>query len=287
MSSLMANFVDGKLNTETASSASLKYANEEKNKSGVDSEAFLTLLVAEMQNQDPLEPTSNTEWISQYATFTQVSEIQSIGDAMNGVQAQGLVGKNVIMRVTESTGETNYIDGMVERVSYEDGKAFRYIGGSPYSIDDLDTVVSEQYMAAQEKIDEIRGLIRQLPSLNDLSIDDQDTVVQLGKILSGMSDYEKSFIEQDAMDVINDYGQRMLAIVADYNAQENAQTIKDAMERLPAYEEISVADHKELIENLKGALDELNDAAKDYLGKDNIEKIEAYYERLKELEEAE
>jgi hypothetical protein len=50
---------------------------------------------------------------------------------------------------------------------------------------------------------------------------------------------------------------------------------------------VNVEEHKELIENLKGALDELNDVAKDYLGKDNIEKIEAYYERLKELEEAE
>ena len=285
MSSLMANFVDGKLNTETASSASLKSAKEEKNKSGGDREAFLTLLVAEMQNQDPLEPTANTEWISQYATFTQVSEIQSIGDAMNGVQAQGLVGKSVIMRVTESTGNTNYIDGMVERVSYEDGKAFLYIGGNPYSIDDLDTVISEQYMAAQDKVDQIRGLIKKLPPLQELTIKDQETVVEMGKILSGMSEYEKGFIEPDAMDVINEYGQRMLAIVADNNAQENAQTIKDAMERLPAIEDVNVEEHKELIENLKGALDELNDVAKDYLGKDNIEKIEAYYARLKELEE--
>ena len=283
--SLMAEFVDGKFNTETASSASLKNAHEDKNKSGVDSEAFLTLLVAEMQNQDPLEPTSNTEWISQYATFTQVSEIQSIGDAMNGVQAQGLVGKNVIMRVTESTGETNYIDGMVERVGYEEGKAYVYINGNPYSIDDLDTVISDQYMAAQEKVDQIRGLIKKLPSLQELTISDQDTVVEMGRILSGMSEYEKSFIEKDALAVINEYGERMLAIVADHNAQDAAQTIKEAMERLPDIDEIDPSQHKELIENLKGALDELNDAAKDYLGQDNIEKIEAYYAKLKELQE--
>ena len=227
--SLMAEFVDGKFNTETASSASLKNAKEDKNKSGVDSEAFLTLLVAEMQNQDPLEPTSNTEWVSQYATFTQVSEIQAIGDRMNGVQAQSLVGKNVIMRVTDSTGDTNYIDGMVERVGYEEGKAYLYIDGNPYSVDDLDTVISEKYMAAQEKVDQIRSLIKKLPSMQELTISDQDTVVELGKILSGMSDYEKSFVEQDAIDAINDYGQRMLAIVSDHNAQDAAQTIKDAM----------------------------------------------------------
>ncbi|MBO7355312.1 MAG: hypothetical protein J6U50_01640, partial [Lachnospiraceae bacterium] len=263
--SLMAEFVDGKFNTETASSASLKNAKEDKNKSGVDSEAFLTLLVAEMQNQDPLEPTSNTEWVSQYATFTQVSEIQAIGDRMNGVQAQSLVGKNVIMRVTDSTGDTNYIDGMVERVGYEDGKAYLYIDGNPYSVDDLDTVISEKYMAAQEKVDQIRSLIKKLPSMQELTIGDQDTVMELGKILSGMSDYEKNFVEQDAIDAINEYGQRMLAIVSDHNAQDAAQTIKEAMERLPAIDEIDPAEHRELIENLKGALDELNDMARDYL----------------------
>ncbi len=281
--SLIAPLVDGKFNTETASSASLKNAEEGKNKSGVDSEAFLTLLVAEMKNQDPLEPTSNTEWVSQYATFTQVSEIQAIGDSMSSVQAQSLVGKNVIMRVTDSTGDTNYVDGMVERVGYQDGKAYLYIGGNPYSIDDLDTVISEQYMNAQDKVDQIRSLIKKLPSLQELTINDQDTVVELGKILSGMSDYEKSFIEQDAMDMINEYGERMLAIVSDYNAQEAAQTIKDAMERLPKIDEINIDEHKTLIENLKGALDELNELARDYLGEDNIDKIEEYYARLQEM----
>ena len=56
--SLVAPVVDGQLKTSSASSDSLTGA---KNKSSVDSDMFLTLLVAEMQNQDPLEPTSNTE----------------------------------------------------------------------------------------------------------------------------------------------------------------------------------------------------------------------------------
>lgn len=64
---------DGKLQTHTASGDSLK--KNAKNKNAVDSDMFLTLLVAEMQNQDPLEPTSNTEWVSQYATFTQVQKM--------------------------------------------------------------------------------------------------------------------------------------------------------------------------------------------------------------------
>ncbi len=47
---------NGNLITHTSSGDSLKKG---KNKNAVDSDMFLTLLVAEMQNQDPLEPTSN------------------------------------------------------------------------------------------------------------------------------------------------------------------------------------------------------------------------------------
>ncbi len=284
--SLIAPLIDGKFDTETTSSASLKNAKEEKGKNSVDSEAFLQLLVAEMQNQDPLEPTSNTEWVSQYATFTQVSEIQDIGKAMSGVQAQNLVGKNVIMKVTDSTGNTDLVSGMVERVGYQEGKAYVYIDGSPYSIDDLDTVVSDEYLSAQDKVDQIRGLIKKLPTLQNLTIGDQDTVVSLGEILSGMTDYEKSFVEQDVIDEIDKYGERMLAIVSDYNAQQSAQTLKEALGTLPDTDEISIDEHGEKIEALYNALQNVNDMVKDYLGKENIEKIEAYYARLQELKEA-
>ena len=68
-SGLVAPIVDGELQTRTDSGDSL--TKKSNNKNEIDSDMFLTLLVAEMQNQDPLEPTSNTEWVSQYATFTQ------------------------------------------------------------------------------------------------------------------------------------------------------------------------------------------------------------------------
>ncbi|MCR5251195.1 MAG: hypothetical protein K6E50_11365 [Lachnospiraceae bacterium] len=281
--SLIAPLVDGQFQTENSSSASLRNSKEEKGKSSVDSEAFLQLLVAEMQNQDPLEPTSNTEWVSQYATFTQVSEIQSIGDSMASVQAQGLVGKNVIMRVTDSTGTTDYIQGMVERIGYEDKKAYLYIDGSPYSIDDLDTVVSDEYMAAQEKVDRIRELIKKLPGMQNLTIGDQDTVMELGEILTGMSDYEKSFVDKDAIDEINRYGERMLALVSDQNAQDSAETLKKALASLPEVDSITAEEHADKIESLYSALQSVNDMVKDYLGSDNIARIEAYYERLQEL----
>ena len=47
---------DGQI-VESASQSSVKQA---KSKTGVDKDAFLQLLVAQMKYQDPLEPTSNS-----------------------------------------------------------------------------------------------------------------------------------------------------------------------------------------------------------------------------------
>ena len=91
---------NGNLITNTHSGDSLKKG---KDKNAVDSDMFLTLLVAEMQNQDPLEPTSNTEWVSQYATFTQVQQMSEMAQSVDVLRANNLIGKEVIMKTTSDT----------------------------------------------------------------------------------------------------------------------------------------------------------------------------------------
>jgi flagellar basal-body rod modification protein FlgD len=40
----------------------------------IDYNSFLTLMIAEMKNQDPTSPTDPTQYVSQLATFSQVSQ---------------------------------------------------------------------------------------------------------------------------------------------------------------------------------------------------------------------
>ncbi len=223
VSGLMANFQDGAF-TESTSSASLRNAQETKGGGKIDSESFLTLLVAEMQNQDPLEPTSNTEWVSQYAQFTQTSAVQEIADSMGGVQANSLVGKNVIMKVTEAAGNTNYVNGMVERVGYEGGKAYLYIEGNPYSIDDLDTIISDEYLKADSKISEIHERIAKLPAVNLITEDDQSEIFGISELLSTLSDYEKSFLSGDEMDTMAEYLRKLAELIDERKALEAEET---------------------------------------------------------------
>ena len=68
----------------------------------VDYEAFLTLLVAQMQNQDPTEPMSDTEYIAQLASFSNVEQSTQINGKLDYLiqmtsiqQAGSLIGRSV------------------------------------------------------------------------------------------------------------------------------------------------------------------------------------------------
>ena len=41
-------------------------------------DAFLQLLVCQMQNQDPMNPNSDTEYVAQLAQFSQLEQLQNL-----------------------------------------------------------------------------------------------------------------------------------------------------------------------------------------------------------------
>ena len=48
-------------------------------------DSFLKLLVAQMQNQDPLNPQSNEEFVAQLSQFTQVEELMNLSSQFEGM----------------------------------------------------------------------------------------------------------------------------------------------------------------------------------------------------------
>lgn len=77
---------------------------------------FLTLLVTELQNQDPTEPMDNTEMVTQLAQINMVSGISDLDDTLTSIsgqidtsqalQASALVGKGVLVDGTAIQVET-------------------------------------------------------------------------------------------------------------------------------------------------------------------------------------
>ncbi|MCB9632457.1 MAG: hypothetical protein H6721_10045 [Sandaracinus sp.] len=135
-------------------------------KSTLDRDAFLRLLVTQLQNQDPLDPMDAREMVTQLSELTGVEKLESIetqlatlqiaSAGMANVQASGLVGRTVTadlssLRVEETGDATGgyVLEGSASSVTItirdDEGNVLRTLeepGGMPgshgYAWDGLD-----------------------------------------------------------------------------------------------------------------------------------------------------
>ena len=87
---------------------------------GVDT--FLKLMIAELQNQDPLNPLDNSELVQQIGQIREISAtnqltdtLQSIITGQNLATASSLIGQNV----SALADDGSMVEGSVDRVSIE------------------------------------------------------------------------------------------------------------------------------------------------------------------------
>lgn len=139
-----SNVVDGKIqNSDNYSNVSSLTKDTKKNNTDLDVNDFLKLLVTQMQYQDPLEPTDNTQYIAQMATFTQVSATTEMNEKVQQQMASDLVGKVVIVK--SGIDATDLVAGQVQSWEKIDGKIYLRIDEKLYDIDDLDRVLDDDY----------------------------------------------------------------------------------------------------------------------------------------------
>lgn len=119
-----------------------KYADyfvTDTNKNLVSVDTFFQLLLAEMTNQDPLEPTSNTEFVSQLASFT---ALQTNSDSLyyNTISyASSLAGRTVTVATKVAGSDEKKTDtGVVTNVDIsDDNKIQLTVNGKKYGLKDV------------------------------------------------------------------------------------------------------------------------------------------------------
>ena len=102
-------------------------------------------------------------------------------------------------------------------------KLVAYIDGNPYSIDDLDTIISEEYMAADKKISNIHELMNKLPAVDQITEDDKEDIFAISEILSTLSDYERNFLNGDEMDTMAEYLRKLSELIDERKASEEKE----------------------------------------------------------------
>src|SRR5262245_30550977 len=91
----------------------------------LDLDAFLKLLITEMQNQDPLNPMDNSEMLAQINQLREIGSTDKLTSTLDSVllgqnisSSTNLIGKDV----KAVSDDNQSVSGTVTRVSIEDGK---------------------------------------------------------------------------------------------------------------------------------------------------------------------
>ena len=248
---LSASIIDGQVQTKPTAD------NTSKDTTGtgeLGKEAFLQLLVAQMKYQDPLNPTSDTEYISQLATFSSLEEMQNINEnltsgleslnaTMNDSHAQSLVGKYVMLTVTDEKGTVSATGGQVDYVYTEEGTTYLSVNGNDYPMSCLDSVVSEEY-------------VKSLSGKGSSTASDLATASQLvGKNVT-VTDDKKAEHTGDVTNVYMDNGYVYLTVAsgghADNYLYDNLVSVNKIEEEEPDYLELLTMEVSELKELLQG-----------------------------------
>jgi flagellar basal-body rod modification protein FlgD len=111
--------------------------------SGMGKDAFLKLLVSQLQHQDPMNPSDSKDFMGQMAQFTSLEQLTNMAAAVDrmstasqSTQSIALIGKTVSwMKEDETTGE-----GIAESVSFADGAITIKIGDTVITPGDIERV---------------------------------------------------------------------------------------------------------------------------------------------------
>ena len=93
-------------NTDNARTASRTTSNEL-----LGQDAFLKLLVTQLQNQNPLEPMSDTDFIAQMAQFSALEQMTQVKEEIQGLRQDLVMGLQMINETLKGLGEKDIDTG--------------------------------------------------------------------------------------------------------------------------------------------------------------------------------
>jgi flagellar basal-body rod modification protein FlgD len=119
------------------SSDSTSSTTTTKNKTMLGQEDFMKLLAVQFQQQDPLKPKEDTEFIAQMAQFTSldqtkalVAQMTQLGAAQQFATANSYIGR----QVTLDGGDGQMVTGLVSGVEVTNGTPRLIVGDLTYDL---------------------------------------------------------------------------------------------------------------------------------------------------------
>lgn len=107
----------------------------------VSQNTFLTLLITQLKNQDPMNPQDSSQFVSQLASFSSLEQMTQVNTKMETVLENSVVSMiGHTVTVADSTTQSGYSQGTVQGiVYYSDGPAI-VVNGKQYPLSSVQNV---------------------------------------------------------------------------------------------------------------------------------------------------
>ncbi len=133
----MPSDVSGVGASSTAAATSTAIKN-----SKVNTDQFLRLLVTQLQNQDPLNPLSNEDFLTQLAQFQSLEEtMETAANTKNLLLSQQLAAASALIGKDVVAGQgVDQIQGRVDKVIVSEGQVRLVVGGIAVDLSEITQV---------------------------------------------------------------------------------------------------------------------------------------------------
>lgn len=101
-------------------------------KTDMGKDEFLQILIAQLANQDPMEPMKDTDFIAQMAQFSSLEQMQAMNATFQTGQAYNYVGKTVVATTTIQDESGNWVQtdltGVVSGIEFKNDTPYLIVG---------------------------------------------------------------------------------------------------------------------------------------------------------------
>ncbi|AOZ94224.1 flagellar hook capping FlgD N-terminal domain-containing protein [Paenibacillus crassostreae] len=121
-------------------SASNVKAASTKDTTTMGKDQFLKIMITQLQNQDPMQPLEDKEFIAQMAQFTSVEQLMNISTQLTSMSqslgnVSGIIGKEISWIDSSEGSSSELLTGIVDSIVIKDSIQYATVGDSAIPLD--------------------------------------------------------------------------------------------------------------------------------------------------------
>jgi flagellar basal-body rod modification protein FlgD len=145
----------------------------QKENEGLSMQDFLNLLIAQITNQDPMNPMENTEFIAQMAQFSALQAMTDMTEISMQGHATSLIGKNVVVADYNQKGELDIQEGIVQKVTIYGGSTKLYVNDREYEYSNVMEIKQNEKSDSDSAKETLVKILEGVNKLNDSFLKDE------------------------------------------------------------------------------------------------------------------